>query len=117
LRLAGVYQAVLYIAALLIGSLTLLPLLGALAWRRGATHAFWFMLAWLIYSASLLLSLFSAYTSLLHWGMDPLVLTQVGTSLENVLLLFATARRVVSLDQERRRALALANTDALTGLG
>lgn len=117
LRLAGFYEPVLYLAACLIAALLILPVLGALAWRRGVAHAFWFMLAWLIYGGSLLLSLISAYTDLLHWGMEPLLFTQVGSMLEDLLLLFATARRVVFLDRERRQALALANTDALTGLG
>lgn len=117
LRLAGFYEAVLYIAALYIMALVFLPVLGWLAWRRGVSNGLLFAGAWLAYGLTLLVSLLSAYTPLLHWGMGPLVFAQLGSLVENLMLLFATARRVMTLEEERGRALALASSDPLTGLG
>ena len=117
LRLFDVYVPVLYMAAFYLGSLALLPVLGLLCYRKGIRHAQWFTVAWTIYGLMVILGLLSAYTQVLVWGMGPLMLTQIGSVVENVLLLIATAKRVMSLEQERRDAIALANTDPLTGLG
>ena len=118
LRLLGDYDVVLHIAY---GSLTLplllLPALGWFAYRKGLVYARWFAIAWLIYSLGLVISLISAYTKLLPWGMDALIYTQIGSLLESLFLLVALGERLRSREEDRRQALRLANYDPLTQLG
>lgn len=118
LRFAGNYSLVLHIAfAALALPLFLLPMLGWLAYRKGMTYVRWFIVAWVIYSLGLMVSLASAYTSLFNWGMEPLVYTQIGGLIESLLLLVALAERLMARESDRRRAIRLANQDPLTLLG
>jgi diguanylate cyclase (GGDEF)-like protein len=116
LRFAGVYEAVLYIAMLSITSMLLLSVLGLKAYLKGLTYARWYALAWLVYGAGLTLSVMSATTSLLSWGMDSLVYAQAGAVLEAMLLLFALADKLRSWETDHQQVLQLVHQDALTGI-
>lgn len=118
LRLLGWYRPVLEIAYLSLVLLALLiPLASALVWRRGLDYGLWSLLAWLFYSTGLIVSVVSAYTNLLPWGMSPLVFLQVGSLLETLFLMVGMAKWLVHMERERQRALAQAHEDPLTGLG
>ncbi len=118
LRLMGGYEPVLHIAFITLAVIAvLLPVIGAHAWYNGLGYARWYFLAWLIYSISLLLTLASAYLNIIPDGMYALALLQVGSLLEAVFLTVALTERLLNMETERRKALALANQDPLTGLG
>ena len=117
LRFAGLYLPVLIISFAALSVLVLLPLLGWLAYREGLRYARWYSAAWLVYSAGLVVSVLSAGTELLSWGMTPLAYAQAASLLEAMLLLAALAERLKHWDVDRQEALRLANYDSLTGLG
>ncbi len=118
LRFMGGYEPVLHIAFITLAvSAVILPVIGAHAWYSGLRYARWYFLAWLIYSISLLLTLASAYLDIIPDGMYALTFLQVGSLLEAVFLTVALTERLLNLETERRKALALANQDPLTGLG
>lgn len=117
LRLAGPYEPVLYLSFASLLLLALLPLLGYAAWRRGLRYARWYAAAWVFYGLGLLVSVLSAGSSLLHWGMAPLAFAQAGSVLEAVFLLVALGERLQGWDRDRLQALAVANQDPLTRLG
>lgn len=117
LRFAGFYTPVLYLSYYSLALLALLPLLGYVAYRHGMRYARWYSVAWLFYGVSLVLSVISAGSNLLDWGMTPLIYTQIGSVLEAIFLLIALGERLVGWDRERLHALDMANKDPLTGLG
>lgn len=117
LRLAGVYEPVLYLSFFGLALLLLLPLLAWASYRRGLRYTRWYALAWLVYAAGLALSVISAGSGWLNWGMEPLAYTQTAAMLEAILLLVALGERLMGWEQDRRQALDMANRDALTGLG
>lgn len=118
LRFAGLYGLVLNVAFVMLLLLAvLIPLASWLTWRKGYQYARWYTLAWLVYSASLILALASAYFSWPGWGMRPLIILQLGSLLEAALLMIAMAEALLGLEQERRQALDMAHRDPLTGLG
>ena len=118
LRILGFYEPVLHLAFAALALLALLlPVAGWRAWRKGLQYARWYTLAWIVYSAGLLLSLASAYTELLPGGMQALSYLQVASLFEVLLLMVAMAERVLSLERDRREAVVLANQDTLTQLG
>lgn len=117
LRLAGPYEPVLYLSYTSLLLLVLLSLLGYAAYRRGLRYARWYAMAWVFYGLGLLVSVLSAGSSLLHWGMAPLAFAQAGSVLEAVFLLVALGERLQGWDRDRLQALAVANQDPLTRLG
>lgn len=118
LRFAGLYGLVLNVAfGMLLLLALLIPLASWLTWRKGWAYARWYTFAWLVYSASLILALASAYFSWAGWGMRPLIILQLGSLLEAALLMVAMAEALLGLEQERRQALDMAHRDPLTGLG
>lgn len=118
LRFAGLYGLVLNVAFVMLFLLAVLvPLASWLTWRKGYQYARWYTLAWLVYSASLILALASAYFSWAGWGMRPLIILQLGSLLEAALLMIAMAEALLGLEEERRQALDMAHRDPLTGLG
>lgn len=117
-RLMGAYEPALHIAFITLAVIAfVLPVIGAHAWYSGLRYARWYFLAWLLYCVSLLLTLASAYLNIVPNGMYALILLQVGSLLEAVFLTVALTERLLNLETERRKALALANQDPLTGLG
>lgn len=91
---------------------------GLKAWRAGQRHALWYIAAWVLYSAGLLLSVSNASTGWLGQGMEGVLLVaQVGSYLEALLLMAAIGKRVMQIEQGRRSALEMAEQDPLTGLG
>ncbi len=118
LRIGGAYGVVLDVA---FGALALLavviPVASWRAYRRGLTYARWYTLAWLVYSLSVLVCVTSGYTNFLQWGMQVLNYMQAGSLLESIFLMVAMSEWLLSLDTDRRQAIALANQDPLTGLG
>ncbi len=118
LRFAGSYALVMNIAFGMLFLLALLiPLASWLTWRKGWQYARWYTLAWLVYSASLILALASGYFSWAGWGMRPLIILQLGSLLEAALLMIAMAEALLGMEQERQKALDMAHRDPLTGLG
>lgn len=118
LRFLGWYVPVLHMAfGLLMLVAMVVPVISWRAWRSGVRYARWYVLAWSVYSISLLLSLASAYSNMVPWGMQSLTLLQLGSLLEAVLLTVAMTERLLSVEAERRKAVQLANQDPLTGLG
>ena len=118
LRLAGLYLPVLSIAYLSLALVAvLIPAASYLVWRRGVNYAFWCLLAWIIYASGLLLSLTSAASNHLPWGMSSLVWLQLATVLETLCLMLAMINWVTNLEGDRKKAMALAHQDPLTGLG
>jgi diguanylate cyclase (GGDEF)-like protein len=104
--------------------LVLALICGVQSWRRGFRAAPYFVLAFiaLLIPGSLILPA--------NVGLIPDVvenadlLTVLGTTLEGLLLAFALAERIRALQRDRddsftraTQALALANTDAMTGIG
>lgn len=116
-RLAGAYEPVLYLSYASLCVLILLPLAGYLAWRKGLSYARWYALAWAVYGVGLIMSVLSASTSLLDWGMQPLLYAQAASLLEAMLLLVALGERLLAWDRDRKAALLMAQHDPLTGLG
>lgn len=116
-RLAGFYESVLWLSYASVSMLILLPVLGLLAYSRGLRYARWYVIAWLVYSGGLIVSVLSAATGVFQWGMSPLAFAQMGSLLEAMMLLMALGERLVDWDRDRKRALAMAHQDALTGLG
>ncbi len=116
LRFAGVYLPVLVLSYVSLVSLVLLAPLGFMAYRRGQVYARWYALAWVIYGVGLTLSVISASTRWLPWGMESLAFAQAAGVLEALLLLVALGERLSGWDRDRRLALRLAQQDPLTGL-
>lgn len=116
LRAAGLYEPVLWCAYASLGLLALLPLAGAIAWRRGLRDARWYVWAWLVYGGAVVASLVSAATGWLEWGMEPLFYTQLGSLVEVTFLTMGMGERLVRLERERQQAVELALRDPLTGL-
>lgn len=117
LRLAGVHMPVLMLSFIALTLLVLLSVLGLMAYRRGMRYARWYSIAWLVYGVGLGFSVLSAGTSLLEWGMTPLIFAQAGSAVEAAFLLVALGERLLDWDHARRRALRIAHQDPLTGLG
>lgn len=117
LRLAGLYVPVLVLSFIALTLLVLLSVLGFMAHRRGLRYARWYSLAWLVYGVGLAISVLSAGTSVLDWGMTALIYAQAGSVIEAAFLLVALGERLSGWDHARRRALRIANQDPLTGLG
>lgn len=117
LRLAGVYVPVLALSFAALALLVLLSVLGLLAYRRGMRYARWYGIAWLFFGFGLGLSVLSAGSSLLQWGMTPLHYAQSGSVVEAACLLIALGERLIGWERARRQALEIANQDPLTGLG
>lgn len=114
----GLYEPVLYLAYLSLLATLLLPVAGVMAWRAGLRQARWYIAAWVLYSGSLLLGVTNAATGWLGQGMDSvLLMVQVGSFVEALLLMVAIGERVMQLEQGRRTALEMAQQDPLTGLG
>lgn len=95
---------------------------GAVTWRSGFRPARFFMLAWSVYAVTGL-AFALTFRGTLH--LDSWVFTtfQAGSALEAVLLSFALADRIKTMQREReearrneRRYQELAITDGLTGL-
>lgn len=116
LRFAGFYESILYVAMLSIISLISLSLLGLMAYRSGLGYARWYALAWVVYGCVLVLSVISATTTLLPWGMDSLVYAQLGTVIEAIMLLIALGDKLRRWEMDHQQVLKLAHQDALTGL-
>jgi diguanylate cyclase (GGDEF)-like protein len=117
-RAFGYYAPALHLSfGLLFVVALLIPAAGWFAYRGGLSHARWYTLAWLAYSAGLVVCILSAYTGSLQWSMQVLDYLQIGSLLETVFLMIAMAEWLLHLDTDRRKALALANQDPLTGLG
>ncbi|WP_430009281.1 sensor domain-containing diguanylate cyclase [Methylophaga lonarensis] len=116
-RLAGHYPAVLYLAFASIAATAALPILGWYFYRRGLIYARWYVLAWSVFVAGLLLSLLSASTSVFNWGMNPLLLTQMASLLESFTLLLALSEKVRILQYRYEQAERESQHDALTGIG
>jgi diguanylate cyclase (GGDEF)-like protein len=104
--------------------LTLALICGVISWRRGFRPARYFVLAFV---ALLIPGLFILPANV---GLIPdllenaELLTLLGTTLDGLLLAFALAERIRTLQAERdaslirvTQALALANTDSMTGIG
>jgi diguanylate cyclase (GGDEF)-like protein len=104
--------------------LTLALICGIISWRRGFRPARYFVLAFV---ALLIPGLFILPANV---GLIPdllenaELLTLLGTTLDGLLLAFALAERIRTLQAERdaslirvTQALALANTDSMTGIG
>jgi diguanylate cyclase (GGDEF)-like protein len=118
MRAFGIYGGVLHIAFAMLALLALvIPWVSWRAWREGLTYARWYTFAWLVYSLNLVICVTSAYTDVLQWGMQVLDYMQAGSLLEAILLMVAMSEWLLSLDTDRRKAIALANQDPLTGLG
>lgn len=117
LRFAGFYTPVLYLSFASLALLVLLPLLGLIAYRYGMRYARWYAVAWVFYGVGLLLSVFSAGSTLFDWGMAPLAYAQGCSVLEAAFLLVALGERLIGWDRDRLQALELASQDPLTGLG
>jgi diguanylate cyclase (GGDEF)-like protein len=104
--------------------LVLALICGIQSWRRGFRAAPYFVLAFiaLLIPGSLILP---ANVGLIPDLVDNAdLLTVLGTTLEGLLLAFALAERIRALQRDRdesftraTQALALANTDAMTGIG
>ena len=118
LRASGEYRMVLDLAFGMLFLLAfIIPIASWRAYRKGLSYARWYTVAWLIYSISLLICVVSAYTDMLQWGMQVLNYMQTGSLLEALFLMVAMSEWLLSLDRDRRKALALANQDPLTRLG
>ncbi len=117
LRFLGFYEPVLYLSYAALAVLSLLSLLGLHAYREGLRYARWYVVAWLGYGIGLVAGVLSASTTLLSWGMQPLVYTQLGSLFEAFLLMVALGERLAGWDKDRVSALRLASQDPLTGLG
>lgn len=117
LRLAGVYVPVLVLSFAALMLLVLLTVPGLMAYRRGMRYARWYSAAWLFYGLGLGLSVLSAGSGLLQWGMTPLHYAQAGNVVEAACLLIALGERLIGWERARRQALEIANQDPLTGLG
>lgn len=117
LRLLGLYEAVLYWSFFALGSLILLPVLGAWMWSRGHRFARWYTVGWFVYSIGLLVSVVSAVSDWLPWGMSWLAYTQAASLVEVLFLSLALADKLVNLERERAEAVTLSQIDPLTGLG
>lgn len=117
MRLFGLYVPVLALSYGSLCLLGLLPILGLMAWRKGVIYARWYAAAWLVYAVGLTLSVVSAFSNLLSWGMEPLLYTQMASLVEALFLLVALGDRLMSWERDRKHALQIANYDPLTGLG
>jgi diguanylate cyclase (GGDEF)-like protein len=104
--------------------LVLALICGVQSWRRGFRAAPYFVLAFiaLLIPGSLILPANVGLIPDLVENAD--LLTVLGTTLEGLLLAFALAERIRGLQRDRdesftraTQALALANTDAMTGIG
>lgn len=116
LRFVGFYESILYVAMLSIISLISLSLLGLMAYRSGLGYARWYALAWVVYGCGLVLSVMSATTPLLPWGMNSLVYAQLGAIIEAIMLLIALGDKLRRWEVDHQRVLKLVHQDALTGL-
>lgn len=116
LRFFGVYGPVLVLSFASLMTLLVLAPLGFLAYRRGQHFARWYAIAWVMYGIGLAISVLSAASARMPWGMEPLIFAQGAGVLEALLLLVALGERLLGWDRDRRLALRLANQDALTGL-
>lgn len=116
-RFMGVYLPVLVLSFVALSLLSLLAVLGFMAYRRGVRYARWYAAAWAIYGVGLVFSVLSAGSSLFDWGMSPLLYAQAGGVLEAVCLLVALGERLIGWDRDRKVALRIAHQDPLTGLG
>lgn len=116
MRFAGLYEPVLVLSFIGLISLILLAPLGFWAFRQGQHYARWYAIAWVIYGIGLALSVVSAGTPWLHWGMESLGFAQAAGVLEALLLLVALGERLMGWDRDRRLALRMAHQDPLTGL-
>jgi diguanylate cyclase (GGDEF)-like protein len=118
LRFAGFYEPILHFSFAMLAVLAVvIPIISLRAWMRGVDYPRWYLFAWLVYSFSLLIALISAYSNWLNWGMQSLTYLQIGSLLEAIFLTIAMTERLMSLDKDRRKAIALAHQDPLTGLG
>lgn len=117
-RFLGVYQPILVLSFVGLGSLLLLPVLGAVMWLRGNRYARWYTVGWLVYSLGLTISVLSASGNWwLPWGMNALAYTQAASLVEVLFLSLALADKLVKLELERADAVSLSLLDPLTGLG
>lgn len=116
LRFAGFYESILYLAMLSLISLITLSVLGLMAYRSGLGYARWYALAWVVYGLGLGLSVISATTSLLPWGMNSLLYAQLGAIIEAIMLLIALGDKLRRWEVDHQRVLKLVHQDALTGL-
>ncbi|WP_416224033.1 7TM diverse intracellular signaling domain-containing protein [Thiohalophilus sp.] len=92
--------------------LALLPFLGYIAYQHGIQYARWYRVAWIAYGIGLLISVFSAGSTLLDWGAQtPLLYAQTGGVLEAIFLLVALGERLVKWDGDRLHALKIASQD------
>ena len=95
---------------------------GITCWRRGYTAARFYLLAWTVFSLSVVWHVLVSL-NLLPWsGLSSLMMV-VGSALEAILLSFALADRIrnIQKEQERLRRVTrhyrqLSNMDSLTGL-
>lgn len=117
LRLAGVYEPVLYISYLAIVATLCLPMLGWYCYQKGLLYARWYVLAWTIYALGLMVSVLSAGTDWFDWGMSPLVFTMLLSLLESFILMLALSDKFRSIRSQFEQATRESHYDSLTGVG
>lgn len=117
LRLFGVYAFPTYLSFLAILSLCLLPFVGYFCFKKGATYAKWYIVAWVIYAITLFLSALAALSNTIEWGMKPLVAAQFAGLLESFLLALALIEKVKQLNTEISIVTQESMLDELTQLG
>ncbi|RCU50353.1 GGDEF domain-containing protein [Corallincola holothuriorum] len=117
LRLFGVYELVLYISFFSLLSMAFQPVLGWLCYRKGNTYVLLYIVAWVPYGISLILSLISASSQWSAFGMGLIHLTQAAVLFECLMLILATLDKMRSTSSKLQRQAQLSKLDPLTNLG
>lgn len=117
LRLAGLYELVLYISYLAIAATLALPILGWYCYQNGLLYARWYVLAWSVYTMGLLVSVLSAATNWFDWGMSPLLFTMLASLLESFILMLALSDKFRQIRSQYEQATLESHQDSLTGVG
>ena len=117
LRFAGFYEPVLVLSYLAIVATLALPVLGWYCYRNGLKYARWYVLAWSVYTAGLMVSVLSAATNWFEWGMSPLLLTMLASLLESFILMLALSDKFRQIRSQFEQATLESHQDSLTGVG
>lgn len=116
IRLSGVYRPAMELSIFSLALLALLPFATWQAYRRGVDQVRWYAIAWIVYGGGLL---FSMVNNLTDWlpQVPTTDVFQAASLIQAMVLTLAMGERLLRLDQDRLRAIELANQDPLTGLG
>ena len=117
-KLFGYYDVGLYASFISLFSLILLPVIGWMCYRPGKGFILLYIIAWIPYGISLVLSVTSASTSIFSdFGMSILIWSQIAVLFECFMLILSTLYKIKT-DSSKLKVLEQQSLlDPLTGIG